>query len=176
MKTAHYDEITKQLLGWYDKDIHTTIPAPNIKVNNDTWLESININANYVDATNKKLSVKDFRTDAEMLLDLKVTKLTQIESDFNIAESQLITVNSIVYQGGRDSVEAIDSYVRLRRLNGLNTHFIWDYQGTETELTDIQADAVLIAIGNASSTNKFTKKNRKVAVAVATTIAEVEAV
>jgi hypothetical protein len=117
--------------------------------------------------------------DALAIKDLdqaKAIKSTQIEDDYNLAESQTVEVKLITYKGGNDSVVAIDSYVRLNRLAGATTHDVWDVNGTETPLSDADADAVIIAIGSQASVNKFTKKNRKVALSKATTIAEVEVI
>ena len=115
-------------------------------------------------------------TDAELLEQAKASKLQQIEDDYIASEEQTVEVSGVIYSGGMSSVEAIDSYVRLNRLAGNTTHNIWDVNGTEHTLTDVEADSVILAIGVQASTNKFTKKNRKVALAVATTITEVEAI
>ena len=67
MKYAHYDEISGKLLGWYDSEIHETIPTPNIEVSEDDWQVAIDNNYNYVDVATNTLLNKDFRTDAEIL-------------------------------------------------------------------------------------------------------------
>ena len=106
----------------------------------------------------------------------KALKLQQIEADYIASEEQTVEVSGVSYSGGMSSVEAIDSYVRLNRLAGSTTHNIWDVNGTEHTLTDSEVDGVILAIGIQASVNKFTKKNHKVALAVATTIAEVEVI
>lgn len=73
MKKAHYDTTTQKLLGWYDDDIHKTIPTPNVKVTNEAWGIAIEENANYVDVINKKVIYKDLRT-------LNESKQSKIES------------------------------------------------------------------------------------------------
>lgn len=65
MKKAHIDENNK-LLGWYDTEIHTTIPEPNIDVTDEQWQNSINNNHNKVNADGSTESF-DFRTEAERL-------------------------------------------------------------------------------------------------------------
>ena len=115
-------------------------------------------------------------TDAELLDQAKASKLQQIEADYIASEEQAVTVACVIYSGGMSSVEAIDGYVRLNRLAGSTTHNIWDVNGVEHILTDSQVDGVILAIGVQASANKFTKKNRKVALVVATTIAEVEVI
>lgn len=64
MKYAHLEKDTNKILGWYDKEIHKTIPTPNVEVKNEVWQEAININANCYE--NNKFIIKDFRTLAEI--------------------------------------------------------------------------------------------------------------
>ncbi|MCT7650931.1 hypothetical protein N5U19_08540 [Aliarcobacter butzleri] len=62
MKYAHI--IDNKLQGWYDSEIHTEIPTPNIEVTDEVWQEALNINANCYE--NGKFIVKDFRTPEEI--------------------------------------------------------------------------------------------------------------
>ena len=62
MKYAHI--IDTKLQGWYDTEIHTEIPTPNIEVTEEVWQEALNINANCYE--NGKFIVKDFRTEKEL--------------------------------------------------------------------------------------------------------------
>lgn len=72
MKYAHIGS-TNQILGWYDADIHTTIPTPNIYVDDDVWLQALESNHNKIneDGTTERA---DFRTDDEKALDLRSTR------------------------------------------------------------------------------------------------------
>lgn len=64
MKYAHLEKDTNKILGWYDSEIHSIIPTPNIEVTDEQWQEAININANcYEDG---KFIVKDFRTNEKI--------------------------------------------------------------------------------------------------------------
>ena len=74
MKYAHLEKDTNKLLGWYDKEIHTTIPTPNIEVTDEVWQESISINANCYE--NGKFIVKDFRTGEE-LEEIRINTINQ---------------------------------------------------------------------------------------------------
>lgn len=74
MKYAHYDATTEKLLGWYDDDIHQTIPTPNFQVSESDWQSAIDQNANAVDPVGKTLFVKDFRTVEDRKLD-KIQKV-----------------------------------------------------------------------------------------------------
>lgn len=64
MKYAHLENNTNKILGWYDLEIHSEIPTPNIEVSDEVWQEAININANCYE--NGKFIVKDFRTEEEI--------------------------------------------------------------------------------------------------------------
>lgn len=113
---------------------------------------------------------------AELLESAKTIKLEQIQSDFAVADEQPVSYLGFNFSGGAESVTAIDGYVRLNRIAGITTHNIWDVNGDEHTLSDSQVDELIIAIGSQASAAKFTKKNRKVALASATSIAEVEAI
>ena len=63
MKKAHIDNNNK-LLGWYETEIHTTIPEPNIIVSDEQWQISINNNHNKVNNDGSTENF-DFRTEDE---------------------------------------------------------------------------------------------------------------
>lgn len=87
MKYAHI--IDNKLQGWYDSEIHTEIPTPNIEVTDEVWQEAININANcYEDG---KFIVKDFRTDEE----IENQRISQIKSK---AQSLILSKYSLEKQ------------------------------------------------------------------------------
>jgi len=115
--------------------------------------------------------------DAGKLIKAKEVKLAEIDSDFNLAESQTVLVNGITYSGGASSARDIRDYIDFITEEGISTEYnLWDINGTETPLTLTQANEVKIAIAKMASENKFAKKNRKVALELASTLAEVEAV
>lgn len=64
MKHAHIDTNNK-LLGWYDSDIHATIPTPNVEVTEDVWQNAISNGHNtvYADGTT---TLADYRTLDEL--------------------------------------------------------------------------------------------------------------
>ena len=66
MKYAHYGEKAQEILGYYDDEIHESIPEPNIRITDEQWQEAISINANYVEEgklifKQKELSKEDKR-------------------------------------------------------------------------------------------------------------------
>ena len=80
MKIANYNETTGKLLGWYDSEIHSTIPTPNIEVSETDWQVALDNGYNYVDATKKTLSKKDFRTADEILQQEKEAKIAEAKA------------------------------------------------------------------------------------------------
>jgi hypothetical protein len=66
MKIAHINK-NNQLLGWYDKEIHSAIPTPNIEVTEEQWLEAINSGHNKVNADGTT-ELFDFRTEEQIAL------------------------------------------------------------------------------------------------------------
>lgn len=79
MKYAHYDEKEKTLLGYYDDEIHDTIPTPNIEISDEDWREALNENANSVDVKNQKL----VRVEVEQEIDEKAHELAELENEIN---------------------------------------------------------------------------------------------
>jgi len=63
MKLAHIDEKNK-ILGWYDTNIHSTIPSPTVEVSDEQWQSAIDNNHNKANADGTTETF-DFRTDEE---------------------------------------------------------------------------------------------------------------
>lgn len=76
MKYAHIKK-NGQLLGWYDKDIHALIPAPNVEVSDEAWQNAINNNHNKVNADGTT-EFYDFRTSEEIKESAKISILAKI--------------------------------------------------------------------------------------------------
>lgn len=64
MKYAHINK-NGQLKGWYDSNIHASIPTPNIEVSDENWQNAINNNHNKVNADGTT-ELFDFRTVEEI--------------------------------------------------------------------------------------------------------------
>jgi hypothetical protein len=81
MKKAHIDN-NNMLLGWYDTEIHSTIPTPNVEVTDAQWQSAIENNHNKVnsDGTTEYF---DFRTIGEIFSAAIVTKKEELQSKFN---------------------------------------------------------------------------------------------
>lgn len=113
-------------------------------------------------------------SEAVTLAKAKVTKLKEIENDFLAAENTPVVHLGVTYIGGMESALSIDSYIRLRKLDGAVVFYIWDINGVEYAHTEESAMDVVKAIGTQASINKFTKKNRKVLVRDALTLLDLK--
>ena len=94
MKYANYDEKEKTLLGYYDDEIHDTIPTPNIEISDEDWLRALNENANSVDMKNKKLVRIETQPKRDELAELE-KQIRETEDDIKHA---LIIGNSAVLE------------------------------------------------------------------------------
>lgn len=47
MKYAHVDN-NGQILGWYDDEIHASVPEPNVEVSEEVWQNAINSSHNTI--------------------------------------------------------------------------------------------------------------------------------
>jgi len=80
MKKAHINE-NNILQGWYDTDMHSTIPTPNIQVTEEQWQNAINNNHNKVNSDGTT-ELFDARTDEQKASDqAHIDKLAQRETD-----------------------------------------------------------------------------------------------
>ena len=182
MKYAHYETDTKKLLGWYDDEIHSYIPTPNIEVDEAIWQNSIDNNFNFVDEINKTLSKKDFRTDIEILEDLKIEKLFEIESSALASDLLPIAFNGESFNGGESSASAIYNVVNMtRESNRLNTTNvdtvnITDINNLPISMTLDEATGLALSIAQVVQVNFQSKQAKKVQIKNATTLAEVNAI
>ena len=136
MKYAHYDPQTGRLLGWYTKEIHgDNIPEPYIEVDDTVWQEALDKNYNYVDAENKTLSYKDFRT----LDQIKQAKKLEIESTYvkKCYEPIDYEVNGVIYtfQADEKSQNAI-----FRTITGAPQDFTTDWLDIDNNAVSVTLD------------------------------------
>nr|DAT43316.1 MAG TPA: hypothetical protein [Caudoviricetes sp.] len=81
MKYANYDEKTNDILGYYDDEIHESIPEPNIKISDEAWQEALAIGAN---------SVKDGKMIyVEPKIDEKARELAELEAQIKETEDYI---------------------------------------------------------------------------------------
>ena len=80
MKLAHIDDNNK-ILGWYDSEIHSSIPSKTIEVSEEQWKNSINNNHNKINSDGTTETFY-FRTDEEKASDqARIDELAQKETD-----------------------------------------------------------------------------------------------
>lgn len=75
MKYVHLEN--NKILGYYDKEINSSIPKGCLKITDEVWQEALNINANCYE--NGEFIVKDFRTEEE----INKSRIQQIEYECN---------------------------------------------------------------------------------------------
>ncbi len=174
MKYAHYDKTNGKLLGWYDSEIHSTIPTPNIDVSEADWQTAIDNNYNYVEATTGTLSYKDFRTFQE----LQQAKIGEIKSAFNQAVSAGYTCsNGITMNSNIDDIDKLQKGYDLSVKNGLSAMDIRDYNNaTHTGIALSDVDTMLLELGNNYAALLKHKWDLVDAVNAATTQADLDAV
>lgn len=103
MKYAHYDEKEKTILGYYDDEIHDTIPTPNIEISDEDWLRALNENANSVDMKNKKLVRIETQPKRDELAELE-KQIRECEDDIKHA---LIIGNTAVLESLRAELKEL---------------------------------------------------------------------
>ena len=93
MKYVHYDKKTNEILGYYDDEIHNTIPTPNFEISNDVWQKALSENANIADIKNQKLA----RIEVEQEKDERAELEAQIkEAEDDIRRAILIGNDSVL--------------------------------------------------------------------------------
>lgn len=103
MKYAHYDKKEKTILGYYDDEIHDTIPTPNIEISDEDWLRALNENANSVDMKNKKLVRIEIKPKRDELAELE-KQIRECEDDIKHA---LIIGNTAVLESLRAELKEL---------------------------------------------------------------------
>ena len=103
MKYANYDKETNEILGYYDDEIHESIPEPNIKISDDEWKKALSIGADYIQ--NGELIKK------EPKIDEKAKQLAQLEADIKECEDDikhaLIIGNNAVLESLRSELKEL---------------------------------------------------------------------
>lgn len=103
MKHVNYDVKTNEILGFYDDEMHESIPEPNIKISDDEWQEALRIGANYIE---KGKPIKQ-----EIEIDEHTKQLAQIEQDIaeceNYIRHALIIGNNAVLESLRAELKEL---------------------------------------------------------------------
>ena len=64
MKYAHLEKSTNKILGYYGKEINSTIPKGCLEITDEQWQEALSINANCYE--NGKFSFRELRSSREL--------------------------------------------------------------------------------------------------------------
>ena len=75
MKIAHIDN-NRQILGWYDTEIHNSIPKPNIEVTEKQWQLALDNGHNKIN-NDGTTEVVDFRTTEDIKEQNKATQIAE---------------------------------------------------------------------------------------------------
>lgn len=75
MKYVNYDKKSNEILGYYDRNIHNTIPEPNIEVDDEQWNYALKISATHIDPKTKEFSQKIIEPPIEQLREAKTAEL-----------------------------------------------------------------------------------------------------
>ena len=108
MKYAHYDKNTNELLGWYDEEIHKTIPTPNIKVSDEDWSIALENNFNHVDGN--KLIFKERTLTQDEINSQKIVEIdTRLKDiDFESVRPLRAINNGTSNKFDTDKLKALD--------------------------------------------------------------------
>ncbi len=139
MKIAHYDETNGKLLGWYDSEIHKEIPTPNIEVNETDWQTAIDNSYNYIDVTKNNLSVKDFRTDDEILIQQAKNINNAIQNHLDTKAQEYKWDNMQSARAAAVPIKDNDSDAVKAMKNNAETLMDW-YFNVWAKASEIQAD------------------------------------
>lgn len=103
MKHVNYDVKTNEILGFYDDEIHESIPEPNIKISDDEWQQAIYEGANFIERG--KLIKKQSKADE------KEKQLAQLEADITECKDDirhaLIIGNASVLENLRNEYKSL---------------------------------------------------------------------
>jgi len=108
MKYVHYDKNTGKILGFFDNEIHPAIPEPNFEISVEQWEEALEKGYNCVDANNKTLFYKDFRT-------LDEQKSSLYDAIQSLADTKTKELKNYI-AGKRVTPEQVDRYEQKYQL------------------------------------------------------------
>ena len=74
MKYVHYDKNSK-ILGYYDSEIHESIPAPNVEIGEEQWAKALEMGATHIDPKTLEPSIKIEEPPIEQLREAKTAEL-----------------------------------------------------------------------------------------------------
>jgi len=125
-------------------------------------------------------AVKEYITDggvvepAFTLDDLKSFKKSEIKQAFLQASVEPVTVGTVTWNGGFESVSKINSAIQLAQVLGMSTVTLYDYSNTPHELAIADAQNVVIELGKKYQADFAKKQELYAQIENATTLEELE--
>ena len=162
-----YIEIVDGLIiGCYDENSNG-IPVSCIPIEDGSWQEALNINANYY--KDGKFIVKDSRT-----LDEKISAYLD-KLKINLNYEAPTTYLGIDWVGGYESAQMLNAKRTLCLEVGLESCTFTDAKDVDHALTLVEAKEVCIAVAAEFETRRAAYKTQKRVIEACTTIEEFEA-
>lgn len=106
----------------------------------------------------------------------KAIKFQELETAFNIASKLPVTVGTKIYNGGKESAQAIRDYIQLVTESGGTSYTIWDSSNVISTYTLAEANAIKLVVATAVAQAEFNLRTKKNAVEAATTITAINAI
>ena len=176
MKYAYYNNDTGQLIGFYDDEIHESIPEPNIELTDEQWQEAVDNHYNFVDVDSGTISTQDFRTLDQVKTSQKALINSAAHNEIIAGFSSDALGDAYMYQSEEtDQLNLIgmvmagtDDYFKCSADGGQT----WGYElHTAAQLKQVLEDGKAIKLGILQKAQSL-----KGQIDDATTIADVEAI
>lgn len=166
---ANYNKDTKELLGWYNDEIHETIPEPNIELTEEDWQIAIESNANFVDIKNSKVILKDLRSDEDKLFHAKALKKNEY------IENKALVIEENTFSTSREDILKYKEATDIRKTAGELTVDLYVAEGKK-EFTIEAAEDIIKQLSEKAYADFWLKKDFEDLVDTCTTVEEVEAI
>lgn len=152
---VHFNEISREITGFYDDELHSFIPKPSFKISEEEHKAALNINANYV-TDEFRLVYKEKELSVGELKELKLNELENIKSS---AENADILYKDKMYQADAKAKELLtQSLVIFSSVGAVPENFVWkssDNSLNAFSLDDLKNLSLLIAQRTQTITAKY---------------------
>ena len=177
-KVAHYNEITGELAGFFDTDIHESIPTPNIEITDDEWYDFIeNQDLRKVDPVEKKIVVID------PVVDIALEKKTAKRLIDNAAEakrSEYITSGDGQAATYLEKAKQAEDYIKAGYPSDTTGYLLIQAEANATGKTPTDAANDIVATRNywimIMAQIEEIRRSAKIGIDDATTIEEVNSI
>lgn len=148
MKFIHY-QADGQIWGYYDPDIHSDIPSPNVQVSDEVWQECVQMGASHIDLNSLTPIIP--KPQPPSLEALKRAKLDEINASFRSErERSQINVDGVgVVDAGERYLINANALLELIPKNGEIDFILAD--NSTLRLDRSKLEAVKLAIASAGA-------------------------